>query len=81
MPPEPAEPAGGTGVPAAGADDDGAAAGIPPWMILRRPATDSRGAFFSSSKMIWASVAVVRSARVVFSTTRTSSPARTMAAM
>jgi len=54
MPPEPAEPAaGGTGVPAAGAAEDGAAAaGIPPWMILRRPATDSRGAFFSSSKMI-----------------------------
>ena len=57
------------------------AAGIPPWMILRRPATESRGVFFSSSKMICASVAVVRSARVVFSTTRTSSPARTIAAM
>ena len=67
--------------PTGGATGGALAPGIPPWMILRRPATESRGVFFSSSKMICASVAVVRSARVVFSTTRTSSPARTIAAM
>ena len=51
-------------------------AGRPLRMIFRRPSMDRRGPRFSSSKMIWAIVAAVRSCWVVLSTTRISSPLR-----